>query len=141
MHSALALVRKFVDPVTISVLSLFFTRSFALDMFIPRAHLVKIERIFCERWAWICSSASLGRVPWRSSMCASMKSFSSQFAKNCGAASHLSKLSSSRRSAMMSTQRVPARLRPYSRFRSRRSTEVEFSNAACCSIHSAGGST
>ena len=48
-----------------------------------------------------------------------MKTSSSSFAKKCGAASHLSKLCSSRRSAMKSTQRVPTRLRPCTCFRSR----------------------
>ena len=62
-------------------------------------------------------------------MCPSMKTSSSQFSKKCGAASHLSKLCSSRRSAMKSTQRVPARLQPYNCFNNRHGTEVDFSNA------------
>ena len=70
-----------------------------------------------------------------------MKTSSSKCAKNCGVASLLSKLCSPPRSAVKSTQRVPARLRPYTCFRSRQSTEVRFSNAACCSSHSSSVST
>ena len=72
-------------------------------------------------------------------MCTSIETSSSYFAKNCGAASHLSKLCSSRRSAMKSTQHVPARLRPYNFSRNRQNTEVGFPNAACYSSHSVGG--
>ena len=65
-------------------------------------------------------------------MCTSMKTTNSTCAKSCGAASHLSKRCSSMRSAMKSTQRVPARLGPNNCFRNRQSSEIEFSNKACC---------
>ena len=120
---------------TISVLSSCNTRPrLKCSYLIPTAHTVQIlKRICCEKLVWTKSCAGLGRVPWRSSMCTPMKTTNSTIAKSCGAASHLSKRCSSMRSAMKSTQRVPARLETYNCFRRRQSTEIEFSNAACCS--------
>ena len=73
--------------------------SFTLEVFIPLAR-----------------SLSRSRALEIVHICTSMNTSSSLFAKNCGAASHLSKLRSSRRSAMKSTQRVSARLQPHSCF-------------------------
>ena len=61
------------------------------------------------------------------------------FPKKSGAASHLPKLRSSKRSAMMSTQRVPARLRPYIQLSPQHGGRIY--NAACCFNGSAAGST
>ena len=74
-----------------------------------RARASPPRRGFCEKLAWICSSAGPGPVLWRSSLV---------ICKELWCSSHLSKLCSSGRSATSSC------------FHSRHSTGVEFPNAA-----------
>ena len=57
-HHQVLCVRHDLSPVIVQ-------HSFPLEMFIPRAHLVHcpdFQRIFCERFAGICSSARCHRV-------------------------------------------------------------------------------
>ena len=77
--------------------------------------------VFGEHICFSASAEDLDGVNMGASNC--------QFAKKCGAASHLSKLYTPKLPAMKSALRIPARHRPCSRVRSRQSANVEFSTA------------
>ena len=81
---------------TISILSSCNTRSrLKCSYLIPTSYTVQIlKRICCEKLVWSKSYQGPCRMPWRSSMCTSMKTTSSTIAKSCGAAPHLSELCS-----------------------------------------------
>ena len=70
---------QFFSLGTISDLSLCNIRSrLRCSYLVPASFTAQIlKRIFCDRFAWICSSAGLGPVPWKSSRCTSMNTSSS----------------------------------------------------------------